>query len=472
MVLLFSQKLFAQKFSGRKASQISVTHSESMQIQPETAISCNTGGMHYENSYYRNFDLYNDFFINGEWIVENIVIGAAMAKSETGVQRLYLKFYTMSESSPLVTDSLTLLYEQEAEYPDTHSDSLINYPVTEIVSVPARHNLVVEVLAPDGTQDGNYFFIASNALGETAPSYIRAPDCNRPEPVTLSSIGYSDMHVIMTVYGRYASPVPELLDFTVDGQITSTQIINEPDYTVQLIMPHDSALTELSPQVTVPAGFTSLPASGDTVDFSQGPVEYTVTNETGKISQSWMVSVENSTADILDFYVQGQIGESEISGEPEYTVKFTMPGDTSLNALAPDILVYDDFAVSPPAGAEQDFSQGPVTYEVRHRNSDYSREWTVYADQAVNRQSINEFSLQVYPNPVTNDLFIELPQYCNRNFSISLYTLSGKLIARKSTGNAQRFHFKLPDINRGVYLLKIVGTEGVYSRKIFVNFGN
>jgi hypothetical protein len=449
--------------------QILVTHSLNTDIEESSSISCNQNGVHYENSYYRNFDLYNDFYINGEWIVENVVIGAAMAQGTDGLQIIKLKFYTMPESSPLVPDSMTLLYEQEAVYYDSDSDTLVNYPITEIVSVPARQNLVVEVLTPDGTEEQNYFFIASNSLGQTAPSYIRAPSCNREKPVSLAQIGYPDMHIIMNVYGRYASPFPELLSFEIPGQITGTQITNEPDYQVDLTMPYDSALTELVPAVQVPAGFISQPANNDTVDFSQGPVQYVVTNEAAKVSQSWMVNVDNSSPDILAFYIEGQIGETLISGAPDYEVRLTMPGDTSLEALVPEIQVYSDFTTSPPSGAEQDFSRGPVIYEVKHRNSDYLQEWTVSVDQPVSAVGLSGKSpFRLHPNPAKHELRID--NRINERISlVRIYSLTGKLLfSETASGDGISYSLPLPPLPEGLYLISIEGENAVYTEKLFI----
>jgi hypothetical protein len=462
--------LFAQK-ADKAETQILITHSLSSEIEESTSVSCNQNGVHYENSYYRNFDLYNDFYINGEWIVENVEIGAALAQGTDGTQIIKLKFYTMPEGSPLVPDSMTLLYEQEAVYYDTDTDSLVNYPILELLSIPARQNLVVEVFTPDGQEENNYFFIAANSQGETAPSYIRAPACNQENPVALSQIGYPDMHIIMNIYGRYASPFPELLSFEVPGQITGTQITDEPAYTATLTMPYDSSLSALVPTVRVPAGFISQPANGDTVDFSQGPVQYTVTNEAAKIEQSWMVYVDNSSADILDFYIQGQIGETEISGAPEYEIRFFMPGDTSLTNLTPEVQVYSDFVVSPPSGSEQDFSRDSVIYTVKHSGSDYSQDWTVYADQPVSSAYINDKSVfRLYPNPAKHELRIENSEHKSVN-EIRIYNLSGKLVlSEKVFPHTFSYSYKLqlPSISRGLYLLRIIGDDAVYTEKLFI----
>ena len=61
--------------------------------------------------------------------------------------------------------------------------------------------LVVEIFPPDGQTAGNSFFIGSNNLGQTAPSYLAAADCGVPEPTNTATIGFPDMHIVMNVTG-------------------------------------------------------------------------------------------------------------------------------------------------------------------------------------------------------------------------------------------------------------------------------
>ncbi len=48
---------------------------------------------------------------------------------------------------------------------------------------------------------GQQFFIGSNAVGQTAPSYLAAADCGVTEPTDTAAIGFPDMHIVMNVTG-------------------------------------------------------------------------------------------------------------------------------------------------------------------------------------------------------------------------------------------------------------------------------
>ena len=69
------------------------------------------------------------------------------------------------------------------------------------IHVPAASVLVMEVFTPDGTAAGASFFIGSNSLGQTAPSYLQAADCGITSPTPTGSIGFPNVHVLMSVNG-------------------------------------------------------------------------------------------------------------------------------------------------------------------------------------------------------------------------------------------------------------------------------
>src|SRR6185436_1773755 len=64
---------------------------------------------------------------------------------------------------------------------------------------------------PDGQPNQNSFFIGSNNLGQSGPSYISAASCGIANPTNLASIGFPNMHIVMNVLGACgpcATPTP------------------------------------------------------------------------------------------------------------------------------------------------------------------------------------------------------------------------------------------------------------------------
>ena len=61
---------------------------------------------------------------------------------------------------------------------DVADQALTVLTVPLAASVPAGAlEMVLEVFTPNGQTDGHSFFIGSNNLGESAPSYLQAPAC-------------------------------------------------------------------------------------------------------------------------------------------------------------------------------------------------------------------------------------------------------------------------------------------------------
>src|SRR5205814_155376 len=68
--------------------------------------------------------------------------------------------------------------------------------------------LVMEVNIPDGSAQGNVFFIGSNTDPETGPSYLSAADCGVNDPTPTGDIGFPDMHIVFNVYGSCPGVTP------------------------------------------------------------------------------------------------------------------------------------------------------------------------------------------------------------------------------------------------------------------------
>jgi hypothetical protein len=84
--------------------------------------------------------------------------------------------------------------------PQSETGIEVELPAT----VPAGSTLVFELAIPEAEAD-ELFFIGSNDLGETGPSYLRAPasGCDFIEPTEFADIGFPDVHIIMIVEGSY-----------------------------------------------------------------------------------------------------------------------------------------------------------------------------------------------------------------------------------------------------------------------------
>jgi len=171
-----------------------LTQSTSQTITALNSVSCNAGGVHTDNSYFRAFSL--GAFPNG-FDVCALQFGVEQATGAGGSQPVTVNIYANTGGAfPLGTRALV------GTAAATVSDQSLT--ITEVAvtgTVPAGAELIAEVFTPDGTAGSNTFFIGSNAGGESGPSYIAAAACGIANPTTTSAIGFANMQIVMNVLG-------------------------------------------------------------------------------------------------------------------------------------------------------------------------------------------------------------------------------------------------------------------------------
>ena len=188
-------------------SAISLTQStDFVTVTSGNSVACHSGGSHTENSYYRRFDLDGEFGLFQTLQIDSVDIGIETAAGGSGSQPVEVRLYAIANADTLVLANLTPISSTSFSQADA---SLIvrNFPVTGTIE-PSTDDLVVELFTPDGQAAGHSFFIGSNTLGQTAPSYIRAPDCGIPEPTDSAAIGFPLMHIVMIVHSGNSIPFP------------------------------------------------------------------------------------------------------------------------------------------------------------------------------------------------------------------------------------------------------------------------
>ena len=93
-------------------------------------------------------------------------------------------------------------------------------------------------------------------------------------------------------------------------------------------------------------------------------------------------------------------------------------------------------------------------------NAESSTSWIYNHVDALN--SIADAQVKIYPNPVSNDLHIDLPAEAN----IKIITLSGKVVFAKE--NVTQETINVDGIDPGVYIVQILNSEGVQQHKIVI----
>ena len=158
------------------------------------SVSCNAGGLHADNAYYRVYSG-ADCGIAGDMLVTCVEFGIESATATSGSQPVHIRLSELT--GPLLLANLTLKQEVILDLANGQSGTLVAVPVS--VVVPAGTDLVVELFTPDGQVLGNGFFIGSNPNGQTGPSYIVAAACGITEITDLTAIGFGSMHILLNL---------------------------------------------------------------------------------------------------------------------------------------------------------------------------------------------------------------------------------------------------------------------------------
>ncbi|HMU46300.1 MAG TPA: HYR domain-containing protein [Chitinophagaceae bacterium] len=185
-----------------------LSQTTSNSIGPAIQIGCQVAGpFTTDNSYWRAYNLAS-YGLAGSLTINSVTFGIENANANgTGTtQPVDVRLYTSAGAFP--GGARTLIASQTVQVSD-QTNTLYTVNLTTPPTVPANAILVYEVHTPDGRSPvNNAFFIGSNNLGQTAPCYISAADCGVPTPVTLASLGFPNMHIVMNISGNVAGPNP------------------------------------------------------------------------------------------------------------------------------------------------------------------------------------------------------------------------------------------------------------------------
>lgn len=175
------------------ADQVNITHSTSQTITAGNSIACSPdeGATTTDNQYLRTFTL-ADFGITQDFDINQVSFGIENLSSTRDVT---VNLYTLSGAFTYA--NLTNIGTTTTSLTG-QSLSIVDVPISG--TAPAGSTLVVEVAVGDFS-DEDAFFIGSNSLGQTAPSYLASASCGLTEPTDTADLGSPNMHIVMNVTG-------------------------------------------------------------------------------------------------------------------------------------------------------------------------------------------------------------------------------------------------------------------------------
>lgn len=164
------------------------------------SVSCNAGGLHADNSYWRRFLLATDHGIALQYNVTSIDFGVENAVGAGGTQPISVNLHSIGNGATFLLANLTSIGSTSTTIAD-QALTIANVGVTGSIVNPATTDLVVEIFTPDGQTAGHSFFIGANGAGDIRPAYLSAAACGITEPTTVDAIGFPGMDIVMTVNG-------------------------------------------------------------------------------------------------------------------------------------------------------------------------------------------------------------------------------------------------------------------------------
>lgn len=176
-----------------------LTQTTSGEIEPDTSIACtdDDDDDHSENSYYRVFDLAAEG-IDSSFHVTAVEVGVEAADSGgDGAQTIEVSIHALEGD---IEDGQLEPLGTATEEVEDQVGGRVTVDVDAVV--PGGTRFAVEVRTPDGTQQGHSFFIGANDDGQSAPGYIRAPECDTDRPRELGDLGFSEIAMIIDVVGE------------------------------------------------------------------------------------------------------------------------------------------------------------------------------------------------------------------------------------------------------------------------------
>ncbi|MEZ4779887.1 MAG: HYR domain-containing protein, partial [Flavobacteriaceae bacterium] len=182
-----------------RMAPVTITQSTTQNITPGNSVTCNAGGVPTDNSFFRAFDL-STYGITDDFNVTDVEFGF---EAINGSYTVTVNVYSMANGTfpASYPGGATLQGTASATYNAGNAGSIVSLPLS--ATIPAGEDLIYELFFPNDQGIGNVsVFPASNAGGQSAPSYLQAAACGVTSPFTTASIGFPNMHLVFNVVGE------------------------------------------------------------------------------------------------------------------------------------------------------------------------------------------------------------------------------------------------------------------------------
>ncbi|MFA8299236.1 MAG: choice-of-anchor J domain-containing protein [Hyphomicrobiales bacterium] len=156
----------------------------------------------------------------------------------------------------------------------------------------------------------------------------------------------------------------KITDISFNELIKETLVIDQENHTITGKVTKECDLVKIYPNFTFSEGTSISPENLSGIDFSQGPVEFTVSfNDHKTVYSVSLTTIILSDAEITSFSFDGQVNSTVIETE-KAKVKAKAEDNSDISAIVPTIEVSEYATIEPASGVVQNFANGPVIYTV------------------------------------------------------------------------------------------------------------
>jgi hypothetical protein len=214
--------------------------------------------------------------------------------------------------------------------------------------------------------------------------------------------------------------------------------INHTIGTITMTLPSGTDLKNVKPEIRLPESASVTPASGSTIDFSNGPVTFEVVSTNGA-HRTYTASIgAYGDPRMLSFSIAGKMG---VINELNNTIAVEIGSqDGNLNNLAPSFVIAGGTTVDFASGVGRDFTS-PKVYTVLSNNGYTAKQYTVTVTQ-IQAPRIESFVINgtvgIIDN-AANSIVVILPPGSNLSSLAPVITLPADQTVTPASGVTQNF---------------------------------
>jgi hypothetical protein len=239
---------------------------------------------------------------------------------------------------------------------------------------------------------------------------------------------------------NFTDVVPDIAEaiirnFTIAGQQAA---IDHSLATISATLPSGTDLSAVTVEISLPETASVTPASGSTLDFSDGPVIFKVTSTNGATREYTATLGAFGNPLILEFSIGDNTG---VIDQQAGTIEVEIGSqDGNLSSLAPTFSIAEGTTVDKLSGISQNFT-GPVTYTVLSNDGYTAKEYVVTVTQ-IEAPIISAFSINGVTGIIDNaaeSILVVLPAGTDASALIPEITIPEGQTVDPASGVAQDF---------------------------------